>query len=98
ILNDEWIESRHNQIKEEGDDCNEDEQHNVEEGYETSLNRENRHVTGVNDPARNQDKEDEEKLENVPIDIARARRLTVGNYKADRADRQWQSIDQLAQR
>ena len=61
------------------------EEYDVEEGYKTGLDGENRHVAGVDYPACNQDEKYEEKIENVPVDIASARRLTISYHEADRA-------------
>src|SRR6266704_625512 len=95
ILNITGIERRHCLVEEVGDDRHKHEEDNVEQRYETGLDRQDRHVAGVDYPAGDEDEEYEEKLENVLVDVACARRLAVGYHQTDRAYRQRQSIDQV---
>jgi hypothetical protein len=59
---------------------NKDQQCYVQECYETGLDRQYGHVAGIDDPAGDQDQEDEEKLENIPVNITSSGSLVVGYY------------------
>ena len=88
ILNITGIERRHCLVEEVGDDRDQHEEDDVEQRYETGLDRQDRHVAGVDYPTRDEDQKDEQKLENIFVDVARARRLTVGYHQTNRAYRQ----------
>jgi hypothetical protein len=63
--------------------------------YEPSLDWEDGHVAGVDYPTGDQYDEDEEKLQDILVDVAGARRLVVSYDQTDRANRKGQSVDQI---
>ncbi len=78
-----------------GDDCNQEEKHDVEQRHRFRLDRQHGHVGRVDQPGRDQDEERESEGEDVAVD------LVLGHRRADeereRSDRERESEDEVGE-